>query len=39
MGDPVVVKWMLLKIYLKKWDKRVWTGYIWVRVRSIGGIL
>jgi hypothetical protein len=28
-----------IKLVLKKWDLRVWTGFDWLRIVSTGGLL
>jgi hypothetical protein len=30
---------IILKLVLEKWDELIWTGLIWVRVGSSGGLL
>jgi hypothetical protein len=30
---------IILKSILKKWDDRMWTGVIWLRIETSGGLL
>jgi hypothetical protein len=34
-----VESWMLLKVVLKKWDERVWPGFMWLRRGTSGYLL
>jgi hypothetical protein len=34
LGDQCIYEKVILKRILKKQDVRVWTGFIWLRVRS-----
>jgi hypothetical protein len=31
--------WTILKQILEKWDGMVWTGSIWLRIETSGGLL
>jgi hypothetical protein len=39
LGDPGVDGRIILSWILRKWDKGVWTGSIWVRIGTVGGHL
>jgi len=30
---------IILKLFFRKWDMRVWTGWIWLRIGTGGGQL
>jgi hypothetical protein len=30
---------IILKVFLNKWDMKVWIGLIWLRIQSSGGLL
>jgi hypothetical protein len=30
---------IILKLMIKKWDGRLWTGFICLRIRTSGGLL
>jgi hypothetical protein len=36
---PDAVDLKELKRILKKWDGRLWTGFIWLRIGTSGGLL
>ena len=38
-GKISVDNWRLLKLILKKWSGRAWTGMIWLRVGTRCGLL
>jgi len=39
LGDPGADVRIILKWIFKKWDRRVWTGLIWLRIGTGGGLL
>jgi hypothetical protein len=39
LGDLSIGERIILKFILKKQDVRVWTGFIWLRIRSSDGFL
>ena len=39
LGRPGVDGRIILKGILRKWDEEAWTGLIWLRIRTGGGLL
>jgi hypothetical protein len=39
LKDLDIKRAIILKLMLKKWDGRVWTVFIWIRVRTNGRLL
>jgi hypothetical protein len=39
LGDPNMDGMLILKRTLKKHDRRVWTKFIWYRIRTSAGLL
>jgi hypothetical protein len=39
MKDPGVDGRILLKWIFVKWDSAVWTGFIWLRIWTVDGLL
>jgi hypothetical protein len=39
LKDPDVDGRLILKWILKKWDRGAWTGLIWLRIGTGGGLL
>jgi len=39
LGDPGVDGRIILRWIFSKWDVRVWTGSIWLRIRTGGGLM
>ena len=39
LGDPDVDGRIILRWIFSKWDVRVWTGSIWLRIRTGGGLM
>jgi hypothetical protein len=37
--DQEVGGWKILKWILERWDEMVWTGSIWLRIGTSGGLL
>jgi hypothetical protein len=34
-----IVDWIILRYILERWDVVVWTGLVWLRLGTIGGLL
>jgi len=39
LGRPRVDGRIILRWIFRKWDVRVWTGSIWLRIGTVGGLL
>jgi hypothetical protein len=39
LEDPVIDGRIILKLIFKKWDVGAWTGLIWFRIGTGGGLL
>jgi hypothetical protein len=39
LEDPSVDGRIILKLIFKKWEGRAWTGLIWLRIGTGGGLL
>jgi hypothetical protein len=39
LEDPGVDRRIILKWIIKLWDGEAWTGLIWLKTRSCGGLL
>jgi hypothetical protein len=39
LEDLGVDDWIVLKMIFKKWDGGPWTGLIWQRMGTVGGLL
>jgi hypothetical protein len=39
LEDPGVDERIILKLIFEQWDGRAWTGSIWLRIRTGGGLL
>jgi hypothetical protein len=39
LEDPGVDGTIILKRIFKKWDREAWTGLIWLRIGTGGGLL
>jgi hypothetical protein len=39
LGRPRRSGWIRLKWILERWDEVVWTGLIWLRIGTAGGLL
>jgi hypothetical protein len=39
LKDPGVDERIILKFIFEKWDGRTWTGSIWLRIGTGGGLL
>jgi len=39
LEDPGVDRRVILRCIFRKWDERVWTGLIWLRAGTGGGLL
>jgi hypothetical protein len=37
--DQDVGEWTILRWILERYDGVVWTGFIWLRIRTSGGLL
>ena len=37
LGDPGIVGRIILRCIFRKWDVGVWTGFIWLRIGTVGG--
>jgi len=38
LGEPGVDGGILLRLIFRKWDVEVWTGLIWLRIGTGGGL-
>ena len=39
LGCPSIGERVKLNWIFKKWDVEAWTGLIWLRIRTVGGLL
>jgi hypothetical protein len=39
LEDPDVDERIILKWIFEKWDGMAWPGFIWLRIRTVGGLL
>jgi hypothetical protein len=39
LGDPGVGWRIILRWIFKKWDVGLWTGYSWLRIGTVSGLL
>jgi hypothetical protein len=39
LEEPGVDGKIILKFIFRNWDGESWTGFIWIRIRTCGGLL
>jgi hypothetical protein len=37
--DMGLCRKIVLKLILKKWDMRAWTGFVWLRIGTCGALI